>query len=174
MSQRVRRAILAGLVIVVVTVGAVVGLASASTSTSTSSGQVSTLRVIAVNPHTETLDFPPKGQSPGDLYVFDAKIVASNGRTVLGELRGTQTEIKTEHGMETVQGMLTYELGTGNDIVVGGLSANPVGVTGVLVKNKPFVRAVLGGTGKYSGATGTVTSTRLTSTRYLHVFRLSY
>jgi hypothetical protein len=58
--------------------------------------------------------------------------------------------------------------------VVGGLSANPVGVTGILVRNKPFVRAVLGGTGKYSGATGTVTTTRLTGTRYLHVFRLSY
>ena len=170
MSQRIRWAISTGLVLVVVTTGAVVGFASASTS----SGQVSTVRVIEADPHTEKLDFPPKGQSPGDIYVFDAKILASNGRTVLGELRGTQTEIKTEHGMETVQGMLTYELGTGDDIVVGGLSANPVGVTGILVKTKPFVRAVLGGTGKYSGATGTVTTTRLTSTRYLHVFRLSY
>lgn len=106
--------------------------------------------------------------------MFDATILASNARTVLGELHGTQTEIKTEHGMETVQGMLTYELGTGNDIVVGGLSANRVDVTGIPVKNKPFKRAVLGGTGKYSGATGTVTTTRLTSTRYRHVFRVSY
>jgi hypothetical protein len=170
MSQRLRWAFLTGLILVVVTVGAVAGFASASTS----SGRIRTLRVITAKPHTETLDFPPTGKkSPGDIYVFDATIVAANGRTVLGRLRGTQTEVKTEHGMETVQGMLTYRLGTGNDIVVGGLSANPLG-TSVLVKHKPFVRAVLGGTGKYSGARGTVTTTRLTTTRYLHVFRLSY
>jgi hypothetical protein len=146
----------------------------ASASASTSSGRIRTLRVIAANPHTETLDFPPTGKSPGDIYVFDASILAASGRTVLGALRGTQTEIKVEHGMETVQGMLTYQLGSGNDIVVGGLSANPLSASGFLVKNKPFVRAVLGGTGKYSGARGTVTTTRLTNTRYLHVFRLSY
>jgi hypothetical protein len=116
------------------------------------------------------IQFSILGLSPGDVYVFDAPILAANGRTVLGRLRGTQTEIKIEHGTETVQGMLTYQLGTGNDIVVGGLSANPLGASGFLVKNKPFVRAVLGGTGKYSGARGTVTTTRLTTTRYLHVF----
>jgi hypothetical protein len=70
--------------------------------------------------------------------------------------------------------MLTYQLGTGNEIVVGGLSASPLNANGFLVKNKTFVRAVLGGTGIYSGASGTVTTKRLTATRYLQVFRLSY
>jgi hypothetical protein len=174
MSHRIRWACLSGAILVVVTIGAVAGFASASTSTSTSSGQISTLRVITAKPHTETLDFPPTGKSPGDVYVFDATILSANGRTVLGGLRGTHTDIKIEHGMETVQGMLTYQLGTGNEIVVGGLSANPLSASGFLIKNKTFVRAVLGGTGKYSGASGTVTTKRLTSTRYLQVFRLSY
>jgi hypothetical protein len=174
MSHRIRWACLSGAILVVVSVGAVAGFASASTSTSSSSGQISTLRVITAKPHTETLDFPPTGKSPGDVYVFDATILSANGRTVLGGLRGTQTDIKIEHGMETVQGMLTYQLGTGNEIVVGGLSANPLSASRFLVKNKTFVRAVLGGTGKYSGASGTVTTKRLTSTRYLQVFRLSY
>jgi hypothetical protein len=172
MSQKLRWALLTGLILAVATVGAVGGFASASASTS--SGRISTLRVITTKPHTETLDFPPTGKSPGDVYVFDATILAANGRTVLGGLRGTQTDIKIEHGMETVQGMLTYQLGTGNQIVVGGLSANPLSTGGFLVKNKAFVRAVLGGTGKYSGARGTVTTKRLTTTRYLQVFRLSY
>jgi hypothetical protein len=162
------------MILVIVTVGAVAGFASASTSSSTSTGQIETLRVITAKPHTETLDFPPAGKSPGDVYVFDATILSANGRTVLGGLRGTQTDIKIEHGTETVQGMLTYQLGTGNEIVVGGLSANPLSASRFLVKNKTFVRAVLGGTGKYSGASGTVTTKRLTSTRYLQVFRLSY
>jgi hypothetical protein len=172
MSQRIRWACLTGAILIVVTVGAVAGFASASTSTS--SGQISTLRVITAKPHTETLDFPPTGKSPGDVYVFDATILSANGRTVLGGLRGTQTEIKIEHGTETVQGMLTYQLGAGSEIVVGGLSANPLSASGFLVKHKTFVRAVLGGTGKYSGASGTVTTKRLTATRYLQVFRLSY
>jgi len=178
MSQGTRRACLIGAILVVVIVGTVAGFASASTSSpssaSASSGRIQTLRVITAKPHTETLDFPPKGKSPGDVYVFDATILSANGRTVLGGLRGTQTDIKIEHGTETVQGLLTYQLGAGNEIVVGGLSANPLSPSRFLVKNKTFVRAVLGGTGKYSGAGGTVTTKRLTATRYLQVFRLSY
>jgi hypothetical protein len=170
MTEKLRWASLTGLVVVVVIVGAVAGFASASPS----SGRVRTLRVITLKPHTETLDFPPKGKSPGDVYVFDTTVMAANGRTVLGGLRGTQTDIKIEHGMETVQGMLTYQLGSGNEIVVGGVSANPLKPNQFLIKNKPFVRAVLGGTGKYSGARGTVTTKRLTSTRYLQLFQLTY
>jgi hypothetical protein len=132
------------------------------------------LRVVTVKPHTQTLDFPPRGKSPGDLYVFTATIMSTNGHTVLGALRGTQTDIKVEHGVETVQGLLTYQLGTGNEIVVGGLSANPLNGSGFLIKNKTFVRAVLGGTGKYAGASGTVTTERMSNNRYLQVFQLTY
>lgn len=164
MSPQFRRSLFTALVVVVVA-GVVTGFASGSTS-------VHTLRVMTVKPHTQTLDFPPVGKSPGDVYVFDATVVAANGRTVVGRLRGTQTEIKLERGVETVQGLLTFELGRGNQIVVGGLSANPLSGTGFLVKGNEFVRAVLGGTGKYAGATGTLTSKRLSGGRYLQVFRL--
>ncbi len=128
---------------------------------------------MTVKSHTKTLDFPPLGKSPGDVYVFDATVVAANGRTVVGRLRGTQTDIKLERGVETVQGLLTFELGRGNQIVVGGLSANSLSGAGFLIKGNVFVRAVLGGTGKYAGATGTLTSKRLSGGRYLQVFRLS-
>jgi hypothetical protein len=151
--------------LVVVLAGVVAAFASGSND--------QTVHVIAVKTHTETLDFPPRGKSPGDLYVFDATVVAANGRTVIGRARGTQTEIKLEHGVETVQGMLTYELGTGNSIVIGGLSEYPLNGTG-LIKSKTYVRAVLGGTGKYAGAKGTDTSKQLSDGRYDHVFRLTY
>lgn len=153
--------------VIVVVAGVVAGFASGSSTS------VHTLRFMTVKPHTQTLDFPPLGKSPGDLYVFDATVVAANGRTVVGRLRGTQTDIKLERGVETVQGLLTFELGRGNQIVVGGLSANPLSGAGFLVKGNQFVRAVLGGTGKYAGATGTLTSKRLSGGRYLQVFRLS-
>jgi hypothetical protein len=129
--------------------------------------------VITAKSHTTTLDFPPLGKSPGDVYVFDATVVTANGRTEIGRLRGTQTDIKLEHGVETVQGTLTFELGTGNEIVVGGLADYPLSGTG-LIKGKKFVRPVLGGTGKYAGAKGTLTSVQLSGGRYDQVFRLTY
>jgi hypothetical protein len=46
--------------------------------------------------------------------------------------------------VETVQGTLTFELGTGNEIVVGGLSEYPLRGTG-LISGKTFVRPELGG-----------------------------
>jgi hypothetical protein len=145
--------------------GAVTGFASSS--------RTQTVHIQTINPSTRTLDFPPTGKSPGDVYVFSATIVSSNGRTVVGRLRGTQTEIKLENGMETVQGMLTYELGAGNELVVGGISEYPQKGTGLL-KGKRYVRPVLGGSGKYAGARGQVFSKQLTGGRYDQVFQLTY
>ena len=151
---------------VVVAAGILTGFSFASTS------NVRTLHFITRSQHRETLDFPPRGKSPGDLYVFDATIVAANGRTVIGRDRGTQTDIKLEDGAETVQGMVTYELGS-SQIVVGGLAANPLSGKG-LITGKTFVRAVLGGTGRYAGARGTETAKRLSDGSYDHVLRLTY
>jgi hypothetical protein len=169
MSPQLRRASLTALA-VVVAAGVVAGFASAS-----SSSKVHRLHVIVTKAHTETLDFPPAGKSPGDLSVFDATVVAPNGRTVVGRLRGSQTDIKLERGAETVQGMLTFELGRGNQIVVGGLAAFPLGVpVSGLVTRRTFVRAVLGGTGKYAGVKGTLTTRRLSNGNHDEVFRLTY
>src|SRR5690348_1872914 len=105
-------------VLVLVAAAAVANIASGSS--------VRTVHVITGAQHLETLDFPPKGKSPGDVYVFDAPVLSANGRTVIGRIRGTQTAIKRERGLLTVQGMLTYELGSGNQIVIGGLGAYPL------------------------------------------------
>jgi hypothetical protein len=54
------------------------------------------------------------------------------------------------------------------------MSAYPLNGQACLIRGKEFVRAVLGGTGKYAGATGTVTSKQIAPGRYHRVFRLSY
>ncbi len=167
MSTPLRGASFTALV-AILAVAVVAGFASGSTGRGPH-----VIHIQTIQPHTRTLDFAPKGKSPGDLYVIDARIVAPNGHTTIGRLRGTQTAIKLEHGFETVEGMLTYELGAGNEIVVGGLSAYPLRGTG-LVRGKSFVRPVLGGSGKYAGATGTVTSKQLAGGRYDQVFQLTY
>jgi hypothetical protein len=166
MSPRFRRASLTALLAVVLA-GLVTGFASGSGSS------VQTVHVLSGRPHITTVDLGPRGKSPGDLYPFDARVLSRNGRRVIGRLHGLQSDIKLEHHAETVQGLLTFEFGTGNDIVVGGLSAFPLRGTG-LIRGKSYVRAVLGGTGRYAGAKGTLTSTLLSSGRYDQLFRLTY
>jgi hypothetical protein len=167
MSSHLR---IAGLtaVAVVAAVWAVAGFASGA-----SVQKVQTIHVITGTQHLETLDSPPAGKSPGDVYVFDAPVLSPKTKRVIGRIRGTQTAIKLEHGVLTVQGMLTYELGAGNEIVIGGLGSYPLSGAG-LVRGKTFVRAVLGGTGRYAGASGTVTSKQIAPGRYDQVFRLTY
>lgn len=168
MSRRFHVPLLTALLVV----GAVV--LTQAVAGSASSRKVQTVHIISSKPQPlTTLDFPPKGKSPGDLYVFSGTLYRPNGRTVIGRVRGTQTSIKLERGMETVQGMLTYELGTGNELVVGGLSEYPLKGTGLL-KGRRFVRPVLGGSGKYDGATGEVFSKQLPDGRYDQVFQLTY
>lgn len=168
MPIRYRRALISALTLatVVVLAGAVAGFASSS--------DPQTVHVRTKSPQIKTLDFPPTGKSPGDVYVFSATLTSGNGKQVIGRLRGTQTDIRVEGGMETVQGMLTYELGRGNELVVGGLSAYPLKGTAGLLKGKVFVRPVLGGSGKYAGAHGQVFSKQLSGGRYDQVFKLTY
>jgi len=130
-----------------------------------------TIRAVTGRPHLGVVDLGARGKSHGDLYVFDSAVFDAHGRRVIGRLRGTQMSIKLEQGAETVQGILTFEFGGGNSIVVGGLSQYPRRGTGTVV-DKRFVRAVLGGTGKYAGATGTVTTKRGSDGRYEQEFRL--
>lgn len=168
MSTRYRRAFTTAALLTgaVVLAGAVAGFASSS--------NLQTVHILTskANPLT-TLDFGPKGKSPGDEYVFSADVLSPKGHKVIGRIRGTQTSIKLERGFETVQGMITYELGTGNQLVVGGLGAYPLGGTG-LTKGRKFVRPVLGGSGRYAGAHGEVTSKQLPNGMYDQVFKLTY
>jgi Dirigent-like protein len=166
MSSKLRTISLVALgAIVLALAGVAAGFASGS--------NVRVVHIMTARPHIETLDFPPKGKSPGDVYVFDATIISPSSQRVIGRLRGTQTDIKIEHGMETVQGMLTYQFGDGSEIVIGGLAAYPL--TGKnLVKGQTFVRPVLGGTGRFAGASGVLYSRRLSGNRYDQVFKLTF
>ena len=150
----------------VVLAGVVAGFASGSGS------NVQTVHFLSDRPHITTVDLGPPGKSPGDLYTIDARLLSTNGRSVIGHLLGTQTDINLQRA-ETAQGLLTFTFGTGNQIVVGGVSACKDCGTG-LIAGKSMVRAVLGGTGRYAGARGTLTSKRLSSGRYDQVFRLTY
>jgi Dirigent-like protein len=107
----------------------------------------------------------------GDIYVFDSPLLDSSEKETIGKAYGSQTSISLDSHSETVQAMITYDFGHGDRITVGGIGQYPPGDVG-LVKNQEFERPILGGTGKYAGADGTVTSLRRSDESYEHTFKI--
>jgi hypothetical protein len=132
-----------------------------------------TLSVVATakGQHLTTVDLGRQGKSRGDVYVFDSPLVDSEEKESIGSVYGTQTSIALESDLETVQAMITYDFRHGDRITVGGIGQYPRGDTG-LVENQEFERPILGGTGRYAGASGTVTSVRRHDNSYEHTFEI--
>ncbi len=82
---------------------------------------------------------------------------------------GTQTALSTESDVGVVQAMITYEIGEGSQILVGGTAEYPADGGG-LVEGEQYVRPILGGTGDYAGAGGTMTTVRQSDGSYEQTF----
>jgi hypothetical protein len=132
-----------------------------------------TLSVVATAKglHQSTLDLGRQGKSGGDVYVFDGPLLDAEEEESIGSVYGTQTSISLDSDSETVQAMITYDFRNGDRITVGGIGQYPRGDTG-LIENQEFERPILGGTGRYAGASGTVTSVRRPDGSYEHTFEL--
>jgi hypothetical protein len=112
-----------------------------------------TLTVFERGEHVRLIDNPPKVQSPrsppgfGDALAFNARLTTSGKRTV-GHLYGSGA-FATNRGQAVITGI--YALRGGN--------------LDLLITVKPgyhrAVGAIVGGTGRYAGARGTVTSLAL-------------
>ena len=135
-----------------------------------SDGETLSVVAPAKGLHQSTVDLGPEGKSGGDVYVFDGPLVDSEGKSI-GSVYGTQTSISLDSDSETVQAMITYDFGGGDRITVGGISEYPRAETG-LVENQEFERPILGGTGRYGGADGTLTSVRRPDGSYEHTFEI--
>jgi hypothetical protein len=117
------------------------------------------------------------GNSPGDAYYFFAHLRSQPGGAVTGELYGTKTLVKpalpdkpdTEQRATT----LYFTLANRQDqIVVAGVPDYPPNAP-EFKANLPVLRAVLGGTGKYKGVRGELSSTRNPDSSYKQVFSLT-
>jgi hypothetical protein len=117
------------------------------------------------------IDLGTPGTGPGDQIVFDGPLVSADGKKPVGHVYGTQTAISESKGSEVVQAFITYDLGGGNSITVGGVGQYPAGGKG-LVANKTFVRPILGGTGTYEAADGTLTSVHQSDGSYRQTFKV--
>jgi Dirigent-like protein len=130
-----------------------------------------TLHVFTKPAKATTVDLGPAGKSAGDIYVFDTAILDENKAKVIGHVFGTQTSLDLDPASQVVQAMITYTFNGGDSITIGGISRYPK--TGVgLITNKTYERPILGGTGKYADARGTVTSVLHPGGMYEQTFHL--
>jgi hypothetical protein len=132
-------------------------------------GSTRTVSVISTSGPGQQIDVPAPGNSPGDLTIVDDAVLRDAQDAIIGTVRGVQQVISTTGG-RVVQAQLTYTLPDG-ELLVGGISRQVIDGTGLLV-GTTFVRPVLGGTGAYAGAGGTMTTT-FADGRYEQRFDLS-
>lgn len=113
---------------------------------------------LQVDPNASIpVDVLPAGKSPGDRYAINA-VVRDGAGTAVGTLRAAQTSIRLQDDAETVQAEGIFALADGS-IVFAGVAASPLRATGLTVGPR-FTRAVIGGTGRYAGAGGTLVSSK--------------
>lgn len=135
------------------------------------------LTVYEDAPAMNFVDQPPPGSSPGDTYYFFATLHDQPGGPVTGELYGTKTLVRpTTPSAPTVEQratMMYFVWANRQDqIVVAGVPDYPSNAP-EFWPNRPVMRAVLGGTGKYDGVGGQVTSTRNADGSYKQEFLLT-
>jgi hypothetical protein len=135
-----------------------------------------TLTIYQDAPALQPLDLGPPGNSPGDAYYFSAPLYSSPGGPVTGEVFGSKTLVKlaaqANPNSEKRATVLFFTFHGGQDqIIVFGAGDYPP-TAAEFNAGQPVVRAILGGTGKYIGARGQLTSTRNTDGSYTQVFTL--
>jgi hypothetical protein len=149
-----------------------VGVSAACSSDS----DKTSLTVYEDAPTLSPVDAAPPGDSPGDAYYFFAPVRDQPGGSVTGQVYGTKTMVKPpapgNPNVEQRATMLFFVFANSQDqIVVAGVPDYPPNAS-QFQANQPVLRAVVGGTGKYNGVGGQLTSTRNPDGSYKQEFSL--
>ena len=135
-----------------------------------------TLTVYEDAPTLKLLDLGAPGNSPGDVYHFFATLHSTPGGPVTGEVFGSKTLIKmatdANPNLETRATVLFFSFANRQDQIVALGATDYPPTAGEFEPGQPAVRAILGGTGKYMGARGQLTSTRNADGSYTQMFTL--
>jgi hypothetical protein len=132
-----------------------------------------TFTIQSSPPAISYFDQGPPGKGTGDKYVFNSRLLRNGKR--IGRLHGVKETIRLEGSEEIVQSTLTFQFSARNTIIVTGISrVTSSGREVGLITGEPFVRAVVGGTGRFRDATGQLTSTRLQNGNYRQKFQLKF
>jgi len=162
------------IIVVAATVSASVLIAACDTHSSNPSTETFTIYQDA--PKMSLLDLGAPGNSLGDVYHFSAALHSERGGPVTGELIGSKTLVKlptdANPNMERRATLMFFTFAEGKDQIITFGAGDYSPSTPEFDADKPVVRPVLGGTGKYMGARGQVTSTRSPDGSYTQVFTL--
>jgi hypothetical protein len=135
-----------------------------------------TLTIYQDAPKMSLLDLGAPGNSLGDVYHFSAALHSERGGPVTGEVIGSKTLVKlptdANPNQERRATLMFFTFAEGKDQIIAFGAADYSPSTPEFDSDKPVVRPVLGGTGKYMGARGQVTSTRSSDGSYTQVFTL--
>jgi hypothetical protein len=135
-----------------------------------------TLTIYQDAPKMSLLDLGAPGNSLGDVYHFSAALHSERGGPVSGEVIGSKTLVKlpadAKPNQERRATLMFFTFAEGKDQILAFGAADYSPSTPEFDADKPVVRPVLGGTGKYMGARGQVTSTRSLDGSYPQVFTL--
>jgi hypothetical protein len=135
-----------------------------------------TFTVYEDAPKMNQLDLGAPGNSLGDVYHFSAPLHSERGGPVTGELIGSKTLMKVptdaNPNMERRATLMFFTFAEGKDQIIAFGAADYSPSTPEFDAGQSAVRPVLGGTGKYLGARGQVTSTRNSDGSYTQVFTL--
>ena len=135
-----------------------------------------TFTVYEDAPKMSLLDLGAPGNSLGDVYHFSAPLHSERGGPVTGELIGSKTLVKmpsdANPNLERRATLMLFTFSDGNDQIIALGAADYTPSAPEFGTGQPVVRPVLGGTGKYMGARGQVTSTRNADGSYTQVFTL--
>lgn len=118
------------------------------------------------------LDIGEIGDSVGDQRIFSFDGESSEGATVVMQWILTTTAID-DNGVDTrmTEAVFVFSGEKAGSLMVGGVGAYPTQGSTVKV-DSTLERAVIGGTGWFSGAHGTVVSTHLPDNNWTHEFIL--
>lgn len=138
-----------------------------------SSTDTETFTVTQAKPVIEHIDLGAPGGSRGDMLAFEATFTTESGA------QGVMSGIVTTAALSDNAGNVFFsrvanivlDFGSTDSLVVSGKSVYAT-AKGEIDADKPQVRAVTGGTGRYMGSRGQITTTRLTSGEYKHEIEL--
>jgi hypothetical protein len=158
--MRIRLAVVAATALVTVAFGASAGVGAGANA----APSPNVIKLVSTTTSQRAIDKPPTGQSPGDGVFATSRLqnlVRQFGKAqgaVVGSDRGTTTLLQS--GATRMDGIATLPGGT---VHFHGI---PKPVSG------GSIIPVVGGTGIYDGATGTLTITDIDQLRAINVYRL--
>lgn len=120
------------------------------------------------------------GHQLGDLRVLPATAIQDLNGAIVGRIDATLTTTSVDYpgvGDEVRMGNLNFTFGTGelhllgsaDQLLVAGSGFYP-GTSSTIAPGSSLLRPVIGGSGQYSGATGSATSDHLPDGSWRHTF----